>query len=372
MRQIPKTARRCRKHFKIHPRSPPSTAAVHTFRYPTISHLSLLRQYTHTTFLPSLLLPFPTLLRFSSSFALLVSFLHIKNSIINTSPPTYRVILRHKLPQPYYHTYIPIPTPLISSAATPPASFALLVTTHWPYSSLTMPLPLKTGESAINSTSDTSTSLVGFSLMGSTPALRAVLAANIQAEVSRNDESLVSSEPSAFYGKSNEECSVEKYIIRASRYAFCSNICFVAAYHYMQKAVESDKDLVLDSFSFHRLFIAAVFLACKYFEDVRFDLAYYSRVGGIQDVDLKFFELELLLTLDFNLTITKETFLQVENALVNRIRSIQMETFKDPVVLDLCKKASRELDSVYSFSLEFPSDHFGLDSTVKETGPPGF
>lgn len=209
---------------------------------------------------------------------------------------------------------------------------------------------------------------IEFSLITSTSALRAVLSANIQADVTRNDKAPPApfEDMTIFHALEPPSISVSDYVARVSKYAFSSNACLVAAYHYMTRAVEKEPKLALTSLSFHRLFITAVVLACKYFDDVSYNLLYYSKVGGLPYKELANLEISLLQILDFSLGISDDEFMEIENTMMDRICLIQRAS-NDNVVSDLCAKAALEMASIYPIELERPSDDVDFESIVKET-----
>jgi hypothetical protein len=63
---------------------------------------------------------------------------------------------------------------------------------------------------------------------------------------------------------------------------------------------------VVDSFNIHRLVIAAVTCASKFFSDVFYTNSRYAKVGGLPLVELNHLELQFLLLNDFRLAITVE------------------------------------------------------------------
>jgi len=64
---------------------------------------------------------------------------------------------------------------------------------------------------------------------------------------------------------------------------------------------------VVDSFNIHRLVIAGVTCASKFFSDVFYTNSRYAKVGGLPLVELNHLELQFLILNDFRLSVPVET-----------------------------------------------------------------
>lgn len=73
---------------------------------------------------------------------------------------------------------------------------------------------------------------------------------------------------------------------------------------------------VVDSFNIHRLIIAGMTCAAKFFSDVFFTNARYAKVGGLPGVELNHLELQFLMLNDFRLAIPVEELEQYATMLV--------------------------------------------------------
>ncbi|KAF9042547.1 hypothetical protein BDZ89DRAFT_934247, partial [Hymenopellis radicata] len=60
---------------------------------------------------------------------------------------------------------------------------------------------------------------------------------------------------------------------------------------------------VIDSYNIHRLVIAGVTVASKFFSDVFYTNSRYAKVGGLPQAELNQLELQFLLLNDFRLVI---------------------------------------------------------------------
>lgn len=213
------------------------------------------------------------------------------------------------------------------------------------------------------------TAPVKFTLITSQPALAAVLAANLQAQVSVNDALPPASfeDMTVFHALEPPAISVSDYVARIAKYAFCSEACLVAAYHYINVAVEKEPKLALTSLSVHRLFITAVVLACKYFDDVSYNLMYYSKVGGLPYKELANLEINMLRILDFRLDISAQKFVAIEKQMLTELEICESNPM-DGVLSNLVERARSILISADVFPVELtcPSDDVDFPRIVAE------
>ncbi|EEB97890.1 hypothetical protein MPER_02696 [Moniliophthora perniciosa FA553] len=66
------------------------------------------------------------------------------------------------------------------------------------------------------------------------------------------------------------------------------------------------RTFVIDSYNIHRLVIAGVTVASKFFSDVFYTNSRYAKVGGLPLAELNQLELQFLLLNDFRLVIPKD------------------------------------------------------------------
>ncbi|KAJ6033203.1 uncharacterized protein N7446_008505 [Penicillium canescens] len=91
----------------------------------------------------------------------------------------------------------------------------------------------------------------------------------------------------------------------------CAGFAGVELFHFAGSLPQSDAEtlshfFVVDSFNIHRLVIAGVTCASKFFSDVFYTNSRYAKVGGLPLVELNHLELQFLLLNDFRLAITVE------------------------------------------------------------------
>lgn len=212
---------------------------------------------------------------------------------------------------------------------------------------------------------------VKFSLITAPTALVTVLVANIQAQVSANDAKPPApfEDMTVFHALEPPAISVADYVTRVSKYAFCSQACLVAAYHYINVAVKKDPKLALSSLSVHRLFVTAVILASKYFDDVSYNLPYYAKVGGLPYKELANLEVNLLRILDFRLDISAHKFVSIENQLVDQLNVYESNPVDDELsrVVEIARHELWKADIV-PVELKCPSDDVDFALIVEEVG----
>ncbi|KAJ4977197.1 hypothetical protein NE237_002303 [Protea cynaroides] len=163
-----------------------------------------------------------------------------------------------------------------------------------------------------------------------TPRVLTVLSFVLERLVDRNDrltvhsgglnhqqqvdaEGLTSSAPggkglNAFHGVRAPSISIPKYLERIYKYTNCSPSCFVVGYVYIDRLVHRHPNSPVISLNVHRLLVTSVMVASKMLDDVHYDNAFYSRVGGVSNAELNRLELELLFLMDFSLMVSSRVF----------------------------------------------------------------
>ncbi|XP_023539091.1 cyclin-U4-1-like [Cucurbita pepo subsp. pepo] len=113
---------------------------------------------------------------------------------------------------------------------------------------------------------------------------------------------------SAFHGLTRPAISIQSYLDRIFKYANCSPCCFVVAYIYLDRFVQRQPSLPINSFNVHRLLITSVLVSAKFMDDTYYNNAYYAKVGGISTAEINFLEVDFLFGLGFHLNVTPNTF----------------------------------------------------------------
>ncbi|KEP51762.1 cyclin-domain protein [Rhizoctonia solani 123E] len=119
----------------------------------------------------------------------------------------------------------------------------------------------------------------------------------------------------AFHARNIPSISIEQYLLRILKYCPTTNEVFLGLLVYFDRmsklatecaAPQSPaphRTLTIDSYNIHRLLIAGVTVASKFFSDVFYTNSRYAKVGGLPQSELNQLELQFLLLNDFRLSI---------------------------------------------------------------------
>ncbi|MBA0718461.1 hypothetical protein Goshw_012532 [Gossypium schwendimanii] len=113
---------------------------------------------------------------------------------------------------------------------------------------------------------------------------------------------------SVFHGLTRPTISIKSYLERIFKYANCSPSCFVVAYVYLDRFVQMQPSLPINSYNVHRLLITSVLVSAKFMDDMYYNNAYYAKVGGISTVEMNLLEVDFLFGLGFQLNVAPTTF----------------------------------------------------------------
>ncbi|XWS36999.1 hypothetical protein CRYUN_Cryun19dG0005600 [Craigia yunnanensis] len=142
------------------------------------------------------------------------------------------------------------------------------------------------------------------------PKVITFLSSLLQRVAESNDHSrrFQSQKISVFHGLSRPTISIRSYLERIFKYANCSSSCFVVAYVYLDRFLQMQPSLPINSFNVHRLLITSVLISAKFMDDIYYNNAYYAKVGGISIVEMNLLEVDFLFGLGFQLNVTPATF----------------------------------------------------------------
>jgi len=112
----------------------------------------------------------------------------------------------------------------------------------------------------------------------------------------------------AFHARHLPTISVQAYLARIFRYAPCSAECFITSLLYIKKVLDVKGLAFLQNTTVHRLLISAVLLSSKYLDDIYYNNKFYAKIGGISSQEMNCLELEMLFSLNFDLSVDKEQF----------------------------------------------------------------
>lgn len=125
-----------------------------------------------------------------------------------------------------------------------------------------------------------------------------------------------------FHAVSAPTISVSAYVARVARYFGCSNECFVLALVYMDRIIRRNATFRVCLRNIHRLLLAAVMVAAKFFDDTYYSNRHYAKVGGVRVAELNLLEAQFLSLLAFDLFVPAEEY--------NRYRSDVLAAFGLP------------------------------------------
>ncbi|KAI0029399.1 cyclin PHO80-like protein, partial [Vararia minispora EC-137] len=113
-----------------------------------------------------------------------------------------------------------------------------------------------------------------------------------------------------FHARTVPTISLHAYLLRIHRYCPAPNDVFLALLVYFDRMARLSADatgrgFVIDSYNVHRLVIAGVTVASKFFSDVFYTNSRYAKVGGLPHAELNQLELQFLLLNDFRLRISQ-------------------------------------------------------------------
>ncbi|KAK2462313.1 hypothetical protein APHAL10511_005619 [Amanita phalloides] len=112
-----------------------------------------------------------------------------------------------------------------------------------------------------------------------------------------------------FHARNIPTISLEAYLLRILKYCPTTNQVFLSLLVYFDRmskltADATTRTFVIDSYNIHRLVIAGVTVASKFFSDVFYTNSRYAKVGGLPLTELNQLELQFLLLNDFRLVIS--------------------------------------------------------------------
>ena len=120
---------------------------------------------------------------------------------------------------------------------------------------------------------------------------------------------------SRFHAVRAPSISLKDYLLRVNRYFHCSPACFVLALVYIDRAIKlhDPSYFQVDPLCVHRLILAAVVVAAKFFDDSYYSNGFYAKVGGIRVAELNALEVAFLDLLDWRLHVSVSEFHQYRN-----------------------------------------------------------
>ncbi|KAH0839560.1 cyclin-domain-containing protein [Lanmaoa asiatica] len=124
-----------------------------------------------------------------------------------------------------------------------------------------------------------------------------------------------------FHARNIPTITLEAYLLRILKYCPTTNEVFLALLVYFDRmsrlaSEATGRTFVIDSYNVHRLVIAGVTVASKFFSDVFYTNSRYAKVGGLPQAELNQLELQFLLLNNFSLVILPEEMQKYAEQLV--------------------------------------------------------
>ncbi|KAN0097842.1 Cyclin domain containing protein [Tylopilus felleus] len=124
-----------------------------------------------------------------------------------------------------------------------------------------------------------------------------------------------------FHARNIPTITLEAYLLRILKYCPTTNEVFLSLLVYFDRMSRLASDatgrtFVIDSYNVHRLVIAGVTVASKFFSDVFYTNSRYAKVGGLPQAELNQLELQFLLLNNFSLAISPEEMQRYAEQLV--------------------------------------------------------
>ncbi|KAI8064540.1 cyclin-domain-containing protein [Gongronella butleri] len=141
-----------------------------------------------------------------------------------------------------------------------------------------------------------------------------------------------------FHGQALPTISIHAYLGRILKYCPCANEVFLALLVYFDRLTASG--LRINSYNIHRLVIAGIMVATKYFSDVFYTNTRYAKVGGIPVSELNALELAFLHATDYSLHISVQVLStygnQLQDHFIRDQERIRLNTIKFDASLANC------------------------------------
>jgi len=185
-----------------------------------------------------------------------------------------------------------------------------------------------------------------------------------------------------FHARNIPTITLEAYLLRILKYCPTTNEVFLSLLVYFDRMSKlafeaTGKSFAIDSFNVHRLVIAGVTVASKFFSDVFYTNSRYAKVGGLPQSELNQLELQFLLLNDFRLSIAAEEMqryaeqLQIysrntEGGLKN-IQDISHPCTQSRSPQDMIATSMRRMGAADAYGGRLPGEPMTEEENIRET-----
>ncbi|KAL7067719.1 cyclin, N-terminal domain-containing protein [Cryptosporidium serpentis] len=98
--------------------------------------------------------------------------------------------------------------------------------------------------------------------------------------------------------------AVRDYFSRLAEFFLCSPSMYILSFIYIDRLIQKNPTFSVDAINAHRLLVTTLLLAVKLFDDKLLSNSYYSKVGGISNLELNKMEAMVFTLLDFDLNVS--------------------------------------------------------------------
>lgn len=116
---------------------------------------------------------------------------------------------------------------------------------------------------------------------------------------------------SCFHSKGGEQMSITDYVCHIHWFFECSTPCLLLAMIYLDRLLAKGSKIILNSETFHRLFLASLLAALKFHDDdwLPYPNAFYAEVGGLDADELNVMEKQFCNLIDWHFHVRPEEYI---------------------------------------------------------------
>jgi len=144
--------------------------------------------------------------------------------------------------------------------------------------------------------------------------------------------------------------SLLDYILRIKQHASCSDSCFILAFIYIDRLLQKSPKFRLTKLNVHRVVLASILAAIKFYDDQYYNNAFYSQVGGVSLAELNRLEHEFVFLIHFDLHVMPELYMQYAEQIEKHFwaEAMNVQLVKEEVGCDM--KSVSEQGRIESFN----------------------
>ncbi len=157
--------------------------------------------------------------------------------------------------------------------------------------------------------------------------------------------------------------SIPGYVDRIQLYTRCSDCCYILGFIYIDRVLQKNHSFQIRLSNVHRLLLAAIVVAIKFYDDTYYDNWFYAQVGGISLQEFNLLERKLLSLLSFDLHVYPEQY-SLYLAQISTKAAQLNAAFIEPMVADETKgdtKPHPAMENMGSFATSPSNDNLAGD-----------